>query len=135
MIDTRQQGIFQRVGKWTVPDIVEKYRQLRGLIFILRDLYSFEAQGIQCNTHQVHCAKGMLKTCVQRPRIHIVGEPELLDVPETLEIGVGKNIENKSALEGNESVYRIVYYLFLVHPLTVGRNPFSFRGGGVDYNV
>jgi len=97
-----------------VPDIVEQDGQVGPLGFIIGDINAFGAQNNYSLPHQVHGAQGVLKTCMLRRRISVIGKPELLDPPQPLEPWMFDHIKNEGVGNGDESVYRIIDDLLFI---------------------
>lgn len=64
--------------------------------------------------HKVHGTQGMMKTGVQGPGIDQMGQPQLLDPPQTLKITVLKDIEEQISRKSDETMHRIVQDLALI---------------------
>jgi len=76
--------------------------------------YAFGSQYPYSLPHQVHCAKGMLKTGMVSRRVNIIGQPKLFDPAEALEPGMIHDIVHQFRRDGDEPVNRVVYGFYLI---------------------
>jgi hypothetical protein len=77
---------------------------------------SFDAKFIDRILHQMHSAYGVLKTVVQRSRIHQVRQTELGNPAQSLKPRVIYEFKYEFMADGNEAINRVI-------------DDFSFRFG------
>ena len=82
------QFILKGVREGPVANIVEQDGAKQSFLFRLAYFEALFAQKRYRLLHEVHGAKGMVKTGMVRPRVDQVAEPHLRDAPESLEIRV-----------------------------------------------
>jgi hypothetical protein len=77
---------------------------------------SFEAQLRNRFIHQAHGAQGMAHAGMVRSGINKMGESQLLDPVQPLEIWMRNNAVNEFVADIDESEYRVVdYFSFGIH--------------------
>ena len=80
---------------------------------------TFSLERLERFVHQMHGTNGMMKAGMKRTGIYEVGEAQLFDSPESLEVRMFDHIENKLIGNIDEPIYRIVENLSLVQLKTV----------------
>jgi len=58
------------MGKWTMAYVVQEDGNFNAALLLLGNLMSFLTQGVDCSTHEVHCANGMVEPRVVGTRIY-----------------------------------------------------------------
>src|SRR5690606_8466470 len=79
------------------------------------DLMAFDPEVVEGLTHEMHGADRVLKPGVQCSRIDIVGQSELFDPSQPLEISVFNQVEDQIGRYGDKPIYRIIEDLALIH--------------------
>lgn len=109
MSDVCQQRFFKRVGKWSVPGVVQECGNLSGFDFFFRKIDSFRFQDLERLPHQVHGAQRVVKARVNSARVNELCKPQLAYVTHALEKGVFNQIKNLFAFDRYKPVHGIVY--------------------------
>jgi hypothetical protein len=118
MMDALNDRIFEGVRKRAVADIVEQDGNKCALCIFSSNNMSPGFENGDGFLHQVHGSQRMLETGVQGSGIDQVGQSELFDAAQTLEIGMLNQVEDESARDVYKPVDRVVdYFPFLLHRL------------------
>lgn len=76
--------MFQHVGEWAMPDIMQQDSGFHGFGLWIEDENAFLPQRVDGFTHQVEGTQAMLKTGVLRSWIDHAGQPQLFNAGKAL---------------------------------------------------
>ena len=79
-----------------------------GFCFFIGNFSAFLPDIFDGQSHQMHGTQGMLKTGMGGTRINKAGKTQLFDPPQSLHIGMFKQIKNKRGRNDDKPMNRIV---------------------------
>ena len=115
--DAVHQAVLQAVREGAVPDVVQQDGGAGGLGLVGRDVVPLLPQLRDGLAHEVHRPERMLEAGVLRPGIHHGRQPQLLDAPQPLHVGMLDEVVKELRGDVDEPEHGVVddFALVLVH--------------------